>query len=489
MIRYRKIHMPEAKWLAACAALGIGEYCGFRFQHLSPLWTVSCAASVFCFLFGFGFGVRFWPLLALALLGFSLAFAKTEARRKVIESALLHSSGKPFSMIVTPSEDAKKRTTAKGATLTEFPADAGPLRVMVKAVARDGGPAPKAGETWLCKGWLSGWKDSDTMMRRDFRVAQDESGMKRLDVPQSLFRGMLDMLRSRLSSGMDNVPECFRAECALLRAMLFGERAEIAPNDKRDFTAAGAMHIFAISGLHVMIMAKIFSIAYGLTLLPSRFSCVVVVPLVWLYVAMVGAPPSATRAAIMATAYFVAPVFWRRPNGIVAWAIAFIVSHLARPETITSPGSGLSFSIMLSLVVLLRLTEGMELHPLCQTVMFSSIAWIAGVPICVRVFGHITVAGLVSGPIVVPLASVATALAAIGAIADLLTARIATYLQCVAAIIMRLIAALAHLLAQVPGGDIAVCPWTLAECVAWYAAMAAGLWLFSSVHFRRVTMV
>ena len=44
--------------------------------------------------------------------------------------------------------------------------------------------------------------------------------------------------------------------CAVNRAILLGERWRLKPELKRVFVESGSIHVFAISGLHVMIVAK-----------------------------------------------------------------------------------------------------------------------------------------------------------------------------------------------------------------------------------------
>ncbi len=86
--------------------------------------------------------------------------------------------------------------------------------------------------------------------------------------------------------------------------------------------------MFAISGLHVAIVAKIFIITLVVLFVPYRFTGVVAVPLLWFYVGMVGAGPSAVRAAAMATICMPAPLWLRRPDGISAWAATLSLIHI-----------------------------------------------------------------------------------------------------------------------------------------------------------------
>ena len=104
---------------------------------------------------------------------------------------------------------------------------------------------------------------------------------------------------------------------SLNRAILLGERRSLPKEAKRVFAASGAMHVFAVSGVHVMAVAKVLAVLMQLLFVPKRFAGAAAVPFVWGYVCVIGLPPSAVRAATMATFYFSAPVFWRRPSAVM----------------------------------------------------------------------------------------------------------------------------------------------------------------------------
>ena len=77
---------------------------------------------------------------------------------------------------------------------------------------------------------------------------------------------------------------------------------------------------------------------------------VVLVPVLWLYVALTGGSPSAVRAAAMASLKFLAPLFWRREDGLVAWSLTFLAVYALDPLMFFDVGCALSFAVMLGLV-------------------------------------------------------------------------------------------------------------------------------------------
>lgn len=89
---------------------------------------------------------------------------------------------------------------------------------------------------------------------------------------------------------------------AVAVAMVTGSRSEITPDLRGQYSRAGASHLLAVSGLHIGIVFMVIN----LLLLPLSLltygnvaRSVVALLLIWVYVVLCGAPPSAIRAAVM----------------------------------------------------------------------------------------------------------------------------------------------------------------------------------------------
>ena len=143
-----------------------------------------------------------------------------------------------------------------------------------------------------------------------------------------------DILRAELSRragiGLEHSP----GAAALNRAILLGERRRLSRSTRQTFIDAGTMHIFAISGLHVMVIALTLRALAKMFFIPLRLAGALSLPVLWLYVFIVGIPPSAVRAAIMASIHFSSALFLRRPNAVVSWSLTFLIVHLHSPALI-----------------------------------------------------------------------------------------------------------------------------------------------------------
>lgn len=133
---------------------------------------------------------------------------------------------------------------------------------------------------------------------------------------------------------------------AFASALLLGERSGITYRMNTSFKLSGISHIIAVSGLHV-------SILFGLihTLLARRrfLSCVIGIPVLFLFAAIAGFTPSITRACIMQSLMLIAMVLDREYDGPSALAFAVMVMLVINPLTILSVSFQLSVGCMVGI--------------------------------------------------------------------------------------------------------------------------------------------
>lgn len=138
----------------------------------------------------------------------------------------------------------------------------------------------------------------------------------------------------------------------LLRAMMLGETHELSDEQHTLFMRSGTMHLFAISGLNIGVIAGALQAILLLLRLPHAVRFVVGVALLWLFVDITGASPSAVRAFVMA-AFFQAAFVLRRPSNPVAALVASALAVLLiAPLQMFSASFLMSYAIVAALLVL-----------------------------------------------------------------------------------------------------------------------------------------
>ena len=283
--------------------------------------------------------------------------------------------------------------------------------------------------------------------------------------------------------------------------MLLGRRSEIPFERKKVFAAAGTMHVFAISGLHVMMIAGLLRMILARTGLSPCACAACAIPLLTAYVMLTGASPSAVRAASMASLWLGAELFGRKPDSLAAWGNAALVIYGISPEMVFDAGCALSFAVMLGILLWIRWAREFA-TPLdwlqkiaerenalgnnrCVTALLawhrrgvwllgalgiSSAAWIAGAPIMARVFGRIALGSLVSNIVVVPLAGVSVVLGAVGMAASAVVPPIGALFNNLSALCTWIMEQVSEVVALCPGLSWDTLPWSWCDCFIWYMA-------------------
>lgn len=309
------------------------------------------------------------------------------------------------------------------------------------------------------------WRDNPWMRRREARMREAEV---RANPLRRLAR--YDLSR-RMSLGLAAEPEAKALACAIL----LGERGRLPQRTRRLFVESGTIHVFAISGLHVMAVADVLSVLILALLVPRRFAGCAALPVLWGYVCLIGFPASAVRAALMATVSFAAPVFWRRPQSLRAWELAFLAVHLTDPLMIANVGSALSFAVMLAIVVVGEMTSGLAKWK--RSLAATLAAWAVGVPIAARVFGRVTPGGLLANLVLIAAARLTVYAGVAGAALSAVSDRVAAHVNNLCALGIKAMVLVADGVSRLPGSNFETGAWPLTTCIEWYVALLLACFL------------
>lgn len=153
------------------------------------------------------------------------------------------------------------------------------------------------------------------------------------------------------------------AQSSLYQAILTGERGSITPETLENFKATGAVHLLAISGLHMGLIALGLGFVINFLLRRStwlllhtsvwKIAALLTFPLLCGYALIAGFQVPVVRALIM-TSVFLAAVLvdrqWHVPTNI---AIAALLILIAYPSSLFTVSFQLSFAAVISMAVIL----------------------------------------------------------------------------------------------------------------------------------------
>lgn len=466
------------KWFVLCGALALGEAIAFLLPLMYPVWPLVLVLGILLTLFAFSLSWRYWILIGVFSFGAVLAWVTVDLRTQVIIETAELNKGKAVEATFTIPSSVKSYNEDKKYRKFVFPGEVRGIKVMVNLYIEQGQQEPKAGERWLCEGWMGRNSRGGIMGYRRFWVRGKGSSAKciaskgEVSGLNSLIARVRNDFSRRSGTGLANKGEVE----VLNKALVLGERSNIDRQTRDAFAASGTAHLFAVSGLHVFVIAKFFSIILALTGFPSRFKAFILIPLVWFYVLLVGAGPSAVRAGMMASLYWSAAVFWRKSDPLVAWAQTFAIVHILKPETLISTGSQLSFAVMLGLVLWNRIASGLK-NRFATVFAPTVIAWVFGTPIIAATFSVITPGGLVVNLLAVPIAVFSVILSVLGILFSYISSYLAGVFNSAAHMSTSIVLGLARTAGAIGWSSFEIEKWSLLECVVWYVVVALVLWI------------
>ena len=279
------------------------------------------------------------------------------------------------------------------------------------------------GERWRMKGRYRGYEEARAGVEGSLRV----SDAVRIQKAGTSLKAFCYKIRHRASRTLCVGMESFPEQTQLLQALLLGYREALSPAFYQQVAHTGTLHIFAISGLHVGVLAAILVAALKMIGIPKTIWGVFLIPILLFYVVSTGMKPSALRAFTMATVYFSAPLFGRRPDSVSAIALAAIILLAIDPLQITNPGFLLSFTVVSGIVMVhgyaMRRLTGFSRpswaiplaqlsgpRPLVALVRFvgllaltSVAAWLFSAPLTARFFNTLSPVALAGNLAVIPL--------------------------------------------------------------------------------------
>jgi competence protein ComEC len=230
------------------------------------------------------------------------------------------------------------------------------------------------------------------------------SGLKRQMI--SLRTHLLDIYRK---AGLEG------DEFAVAAALSLGYKDKLHDKLRHAYSASGAMHVLAVSGLHVGI---IYMVMYFL-LSPLRrkkklmyLQVVIIVIAIWFYALLTGMSPSVTRAAVMFSFISAGSLFKQHINIYNILAASAFVTIAVNPFVITELGFWLSYLAVLSIVTfykpIYRLlnVRNRILDKLWSLVAVSIAAQIGTAPLTVFYFHQFSNYFILTNILVIPVVTI-----------------------------------------------------------------------------------
>src|SRR5947199_4386435 len=284
-------------------------------------------------------------------------------------------------------------------------------------------------------------------------------------------------MQNALCRGLEGSPDVQN----FLNGIVLGLRHQTPEDIEEPFQQTGTLHLFAVAGLHVGIVATLLWMLATVARLSRKTAAALIIPLLSFYAAVTGLHISSVRAATMASVLIGGLFFERKvflANSLAAAAFFILCWNT---NELFSTGFQLSFAVVGAIVlftdpffrVLQRrgapdpflpqtLVRGPRrwMHSSYEWVSGSAsvslAAWIGALPLILWYFHLVTPISLLANLVVVPIAFFVLAVALLSLITTPLLPWIAVVFNNANWTLATLVIGIVHLFAQTPGGHFYV---------------------------------
>lgn len=286
-----------------------------------------------------------------------------------------------------------------------------------------------------------------------------------------------DWMQGVLGRGIEDSPTVE----GLIDGMVLGLRHQAPEDIEEPFQQTGTLHLFAVAGLHVGIVAQLLWSIATVARLPRKWATALIIPALLFYAAITGFHTSSVRAALMASVLLAGYFVERRVFALNSLAAAAMLILCWDTNELFAVGFQLSFAVVTTIILLTEptlrvLRRAFASDPFLPQSLFnrwrrwnkqilwwlaraaavSFAAWIGSLPLMLHYYHLVTPISLLANLLVIPIAYCVLA----GGLMSLVVAPVSTWLSVIfnnanwAA--AQLILGIVHLFALLPTGHFYV---------------------------------
>ncbi len=169
--------------------------------------------------------------------------------------------------------------------------------------------------------------------------------------PPSSWRNWMNNLLSSANSALTHQIEADSPAARSYRAMLLGLKSELSEQQKTIFLQSGALHLFAISGLHIGVIATCGHALFLFFRIPRTWIPIPNLLLITVFVFMTGGAPSALRALLMIACFYLCQFSNRQSASINALVLSATICLLLDPLQLFQAGFQMSYITVASILL------------------------------------------------------------------------------------------------------------------------------------------
>lgn len=287
----------------------------------------------------------------------------------------------------------------------------------------------------------------------------------------------------------------------IMTALITGVRSEVPAEVYEAFSNSGTIHILSLSGLHVVFIVALVMGVLSFLRLPFFPRLAVTLLILWFYVAVADFTPPVVRAAIMTSMVLIGELIQRRQELFNSLLVALIAVLLYDPRWLADIGLQLSFTALLSIVLIYPKLEdtarrwgwygrttGSIGEKALALLMVSIAAQIGTLPFTAYYFYKIPLLALAANVLVVPLSGLVMALGFVSLFWSLLSMTVAQWYANVNEVLIHLMITIPQWFMKLPFSHTEFYRMREWTAVIFYAGLAAFL-LWAHPRVRKLSLI
>ncbi len=251
-------------------------------------------------------------------------------------------------------------------------------------------------------------------------ILKESDSLKVFESGASTFHGLVGRMQKALYGALNRHHESEHS--SFIKGVVLGHREDISLEMKQSFMDTGTIHILAVSGSNVAVVALAFYSVFGLFRFPKMATTLAVIAALLGYMIITGLSPSVIRATIMAVVVLVGMALERKTDVYNSLAVAAGILLLWDSNYLFDVGFQLSFAAVLSIVYfyplfaafIKRIPDWLEeikgIDYVLKLFAVSLAAQIGTLPFTAYYFGRVSLVSILANLIVVPLSGLNTLL-------------------------------------------------------------------------------
>src|SRR6266581_2147970 len=282
-------------------------------------------------------------------------------------------------------------------------------------------------------------------------------------------------MQTAICRGLDDSPQVQN----FLSGIALGLRHQTPEDIEEPFQQTGTLHLFAVAGLHVGIVARLLWTFAMVLRLPRKAATALIIPLLFFYAAITGLHTASVRAAVMSALLLGGIFFDRKVLALNSLAAAAFLILLFDSNQLFTSGFQLSFAVVGAIVLLadpmfvrferivapdpflprLLLSRGRRFFAavgrgLARGASVSLAAWIGSLLLIYWYFYLVTPVSLFANLVVVPIAYFVLALAMLSLMTAPISSALSILFNNANWLMSRAVLGLVHFFAMLPAGHV-----------------------------------